>query len=486
MLVSFLKGAVALAVIRRVSTFIKNSDLLREEREVDGSRRWRDEGERELARPRIAQVVERKGSAGAVNGLDEGASTSAVHGGAEGEHERYEGRRVSDGAPGYERRRRSSKGSKSPAKRLQRTSPNRIKLKERERRVQAARDGGPEQIDEFERVGEAFEVDREVEEVVEEFLAPSPPTPGETGYHPRRQNKAQTRPFDRDNSPEVVKIKVDLLESLKGNLESLKENLQDTVDSGNRVMGRGGADEVAAGATGDQDSPGAQELSFSLPRPIPREAKARARARRASAPAFESKERARRSSNPPRPRDQPNLSPQGNGVRPSTSESSGAREPAPESPERPRAPRQPSSVSVSESHDEAASDGYEYENSGEEANTPSPTYIVHEKQVLPIGYRKKKQKLLKVSTDSPDWMKNPTKTLGRGRNGGRAEDDFRIPGAKTHVKCRYVTQVSDSSPDWFRTKFATSHYQPVRENPDQGESGTLSPRKLTFAESRPL
>ena len=305
MLVSFLKGAVALAVIRRVSTFIKNSDLLREEREVDGSRRWRDEGERELARPRIAQVVERKGSTGAVNGLDEGASTSAVHGGAEGEHERYEGRRVSDGAPGYERRRRSSKGSKSPAKRLQRTSPKRIKLKERERRVQAARDGGPEHDDEFERVGEAFEVDREVEEVVVEFLAPSPPTPGETGYHPRRQNKAQTRPFDRDNSPEVVKIKVDLLESLKGNLESLKENLQDTVDSGNGVMGRGGADEVAAGATGDQDSPGAQELSFSLPRPIPREAKARARARRASAPAFESKERARRSSNPPRPRDQP-------------------------------------------------------------------------------------------------------------------------------------------------------------------------------------
>lgn len=36
--------------------------------------------------------------------------------------------------------------------------------------------------------------------------------------------------YMKQNSPEVVKIKVDLLESLKGNLESLKENLQDTVE----------------------------------------------------------------------------------------------------------------------------------------------------------------------------------------------------------------------------------------------------------------
>ena len=139
-----------------------------------------------------------------------------------------------------------------------------------------------------------LEVDREVEEVVE-FLAPLRPRLARRGTTLGAKT-GPNPPFDRDNSPEVVKIKVDLLESLKGNLESLKENLQDTVDSGT-VMGRGESMRSPPGRRAP-DSPGAQELSFSLPGPSP---EATGQGPEASAPAFESKERARRSSNPPRP-----------------------------------------------------------------------------------------------------------------------------------------------------------------------------------------
>ena len=159
------------------------------------------------------------------------------------------------------------------------------------------------------------------------------------------------------------------------------------------------------------------------------------------------------------------------------------------------------SVSMSDS-DEGAFTGDE-----DDGNTSSPTYLVHGSQVLPIGYRKKKQKLLKVSNDSPEWFQSRYKQEEKPRRKRVApgpqnpeaptkteEGDFYIPGGKQKVECRYVTQVSDCSPDWFRTKYSKTLYHPMREDDPPTkqqqqqdlEAKNASARKLSFWEDRPL
>ena len=144
----------------------------------------------------------------------------------------------------------------------------------------------------------------------------------------------------------------------------------------------------------------------------------------------------------------------------------------------------------------------------------SPTYLVHENRVLPIGFPKKKQTLFKVSSDSPPWFqsnyKNKNKNASTGKDArvggppqapqGDGEDSqgqFYIPGGKQKVECRYVTQVSDSSPDWFRSKYSSTrgHYHPMNDERapsreddskvgDKGQSSRA--RKLSFIEDSPL
>ena len=158
--------------------------------------------------------------------------------------------------------------------------------------------------------------------------------------------------------------------------------------------------------------------------------------------------------------------------------------------------------------------------------TSPPAYFVHENQVLPVGeaFRKKKQKLLNVSQDSPEWFQSKYKnrdrddsddpshvgdgrrgeegefiggkTQGRGKkkNSESPQNEFFSKGGKQKVECRYVTQVSDCSPDWFRSKYSKTRYQPSvrpveQSKAKEGGSGasstsTKSIRRLNFPEDR--
>lgn len=49
----------------------------------------------------------------------------------------------------------------------------------------------------------------------------------------------------------------------------------------------------------------------------------------------------------------------------------------------------------------------------------SPTYLVHENQVLPIGFPKKKQTLFKVSSDSPPWFQSNYKNKNKNASTGK-------------------------------------------------------------------
>lgn len=103
-----------------------------------------------------------------------------------------------------------------------------------------------------------------------------------------------------------------------------------------------------------------------------------------------------------------------------------------------------------------------------------------------------------------------TRTRARGRmrasgvppqapqgDGEDSQGQFYIPGGKQKVECRYVTQVSDSSPDWFRSKYSSTrgHYHPMNDERapsreddskvgDKGQSSRA--RKLSFIEDSPL
>ena len=324
--------------------------------------------------------------------------------------------------------------------------------------------------------------------------------------------------YMKQNSPEVVKIKVDLLESLKGNLESLKENLQDTVELEEEGSGsdglalapseserRGSKDERPGGSFAGEFEGGnprsgygpAESLSQTTTT-VEKSSAAGSGRRRVS------RQIARRSSAPVRyseegEGEEVTLAPVGvargwNGAN-DRGAGRGQGEEADAS-----APETPQLLSSA-----AAEDGEE---------DVSPTYLVHENQVLPIGFPKKKQTLFKVSSDSPPWFqsnyKNKNKNASTGKDArvggppqapqGDGEDSqgqFYIPGGKQKVECRYVTQVSDSSPDWFRSKYSSTrgHYHPMNDERapsreddskvgDKGQSSRA--RKLSFIEDSPL
>ncbi|QDZ24747.1 hypothetical protein HOP50_14g72840 [Chloropicon primus] len=498
MFLQFLKGALALAVIRSVSKVIRHSDLLKEE-DGDEVRAARGGERRESGRPRMIQAetrgaeqasrrqrVAKESAYFGVNGeADEEASTSAYV----TVSEEIDEDGVQRSADAVAQRRRLSKESlrqqRGSTKRLQKTSPKRKRHKEKDKRRNS------------------FLYDQGITEDdldQEDFFNMSPP---------RAESHLPPHPYQRENSPEVVKIKVDLLDSLKGNLESLKENLQVKVEQeegpsekplpGGHVGTSGDGHREEAPRRPDPD-PDADELKFVFSSTAPEERDAR---RMNSSLSSESKQRARRSSAPmryqpsevdadassSRQQDRRRRLEMGNRIGEEDHEHSYnmsrpshevVPESAPDSPERGVYFQQPTSAPAPES-----SPG---DNTNDDGTNSSPTYIVHEKQVHPIGYRKKNLKLVKVSNDSPEWFQSKYKAPKPPVKKKVEGEEFYIPGGKQKVECRYVTQVSDSSPDWFRTKYSKTHYQPILENDQEASQDTanVSARKLSFWEDRPL
>ena len=290
--------------------------------------------------------------------------------------------------------------------------------------------------------------------------------------------------YSRENSPEVVKIKVDLIESLKDNLENIKENIQDNL-------------ELLPGESDPRHDHGDGNHAYT----VPASAHA-AHARRSSAP----------SSLYGRPSEMLRVDEQGFHTMPAgkgmrySSEGNTYNEAQTGTYDAPH--------SATDSPLRAGEELTEGEDDNEGAEEEeSPTYIVHEKQIMPVaGFRKKKQKMLIVSNDSPEWFQskyksnasesastNTNNTIAAGSasgSGSKSQSPSRnetIPkgGGKQKVECRYVTQVSDCSPDWFRTKYSKSYglYHPMPSTgPAPSSSSSSAPnatiRKLSFPEDQ--